>query len=128
MMSNRKRGYSPLKAENNWGVTNNVMLAYVHEKINIQLFVLRICLFVFLFVCLFVLFCFVLFYFLFFFIIFFLFCFFLLLFYVFNLNTQGFVNIELHRNVQVFAKCDVCISAIYLFYIQTCPGFLPTSK
>ena len=28
-------GYTPLNAENNRGVTNNVMFAYVHEKINI---------------------------------------------------------------------------------------------
>ena len=56
-------------------------------------------------------------------------------FYDFNLNTQGFVYLEivkyqlgLHRNVQVFVKCNVCISAIQLFYIQTFPGFFPISK
>ena len=42
---------------------------------------------------------------------------------------QGFVYLEsvnyqlgLHRNVRVLAKCNVCISAIQMFYIQTCPG------
>ena len=51
------------------------------------------------------------------------------------MNTQGFVYLEFvkyqlgrHRNVQVFVKCNVCISAIQLFYIRTCPGFLPISK
>ena len=98
-MSDRKTGYSPLNAENNRGVTNDVMFAYMHTKINILLSVLSI---------------------------------FFLSFYDFNLNTQGFVYFEcvkyqlsLHRNVHVFAKCNVCIQ---LFYIQTCPGFLPRSK
>ena len=35
MMSDRKNGYPSLTAENYRGVTNNVMFAYVHEKINI---------------------------------------------------------------------------------------------
>ena len=26
--------YSPLNVENNWGVTDDVMFAYAHEKIN----------------------------------------------------------------------------------------------
>ena len=34
--------YSPLNAENNRGVTNDVMFAYVHEKMNILLSVLSI--------------------------------------------------------------------------------------
>ena len=53
---------------------------------------------------------------------------------IFYLNTQGFVYLEFvkyqlghHRNVQVFAKCNVFMSAIKLFYIQICPGFLPIS-
>ena len=55
-------------------------------------------------------------------------------FYDFNLNRQGFVYLEfvkyqlgLHRNVHVFVKCNVCISAVQLFDIQTCPGF-PITK
>ena len=32
-----KMGYSPLKVENNRGVTNDVMFAYLHETINILL-------------------------------------------------------------------------------------------
>ena len=57
------------------------------------------------------------------------------LFYDFNHNTQGIAYLEtvkhqpgLHRNVHVFAKCNVCVSAIQLFYIHTYPGFLPISK
>ena len=92
-MSDRNTGCSPLNAENNQGVTYDVIFAYAHEKINILLSVLNI---------------------------------FISVFYEFNLKTQGFVSH--HRNVQVFAKCNVCISAIQLFYIQRCPGFLPTSK
>ena len=83
------------------------MFAYVHSEINILLSVLSI--FIYLFIYLFI--------------------------FMFNLNTQGLVYIEfvkyrlgLHRNVQVFAKNNVCISAIQLLYIQTCPGFLPVSK
>ena len=34
----------------------------------------------------------------------------------------------LKRNMQVLAKCNVCISVIQLVYIQTSPGFLPISK
>ena len=52
-----------------------------------------------------------------------------------NLNAQGFVYLEfvkyqvdLHRNVQFFAEYNVCISALQLFYKQTCLGFLPISK
>ena len=37
-------------------------------------------------------------------------------------------QLGLHRNVRVIAKCNVCISAIQLFYIQTCPCFFPISK
>ena len=98
-MSDRNTGYSPLNAENNRGVTNDVIL---HEKINILLSVLS---------------------------------FFSFFFYDFNLNIQCFVYLEivkyqlgLHRNVRVFAKCNECISAIQLLYIQTYPGFLPISK
>ena len=42
----------------------------------------------------------------------------------FHLSTQDFVYLEfkyqlgIYRNVQVFAKCNVCISAIQLFYIE----------
>ena len=79
---------------NNRGVTNDVMFTYVHTKINILLSVLSI---------------------------------FLFPFYDFNLNTHGCIYLEfvkyqlgLHRNVQTFAKCNGCISAIQLFYIQTC--------
>ena len=91
MMSDMKTGYmySPLNAENIRGVTNDVTCAYAHEKMNILLSVWSI--------------------------------FFLLLlfsFYYLNLNTQGFVYLEfvkyqlvLQRNVQVFAKCIVCIFA-----------------
>ena len=34
LMSGRKTGYSPLKMENNRCVTNDIMFAYVHEKMN----------------------------------------------------------------------------------------------
>ena len=53
-------------------------------------------------------------------------------YYGFHLNTLVFVYLEfvkyqlgLQRSVQVFAKCNVCLSAIQLFYIQTSPGFPP---
>ena len=36
-MSDRKTGYFLLKAENNRAVTNNVIFAHAHEKINILL-------------------------------------------------------------------------------------------
>ena len=42
---------------------------------------------------------------------------------IFNLNTQGFVyldlveyQVELNRNVQVFANCNICISGIHTDY------------
>ena len=41
-MSDKKTVYSPLNAENNRGVTSDVMFAYVHEKKNILLSVLSI--------------------------------------------------------------------------------------
>ena len=41
-MSDRKTGYSPLNAENNRRVTNDVMFAYVHTKIIILQSVLSI--------------------------------------------------------------------------------------
>ena len=41
-MSDRKTGYSALSAENNRGVNNDVMFAYVHEEMNILLSVLTI--------------------------------------------------------------------------------------
>ena len=44
-MSDRKTGYSLLNAENNRGVTNDVMSTYLHTKINILLSVLSIFLF-----------------------------------------------------------------------------------
>ena len=95
-------GYSLLNAKTNMGITNDVMFAYVRTKINIMLSVLSI---------------------------------WFVLFYDFNMNTKGCVHWEfvkyqrdLHWNVQIFAKWKVCISAIQIFYIQTCPGFLPISK
>ena len=36
----QEKGYSPFNAENNRGVTNDVMFAYAHEKINILFSVL----------------------------------------------------------------------------------------
>ena len=39
-MTDRKTGYSSLNTENNRGVNNDVMFAYVHTKINILLSVL----------------------------------------------------------------------------------------
>ena len=41
-MSDRKKGFSPLNAENNRDVTNDVMFAYAHMKVNILLSVLSI--------------------------------------------------------------------------------------
>ena len=80
------------------GVSNNVLFAYVHEKLDILLSDFSI-----------------------------LSSFF---FNNFNLNTQGFVYLELVQyqlglqgNVQVFAKCNLCISAIQLFYIQKIQAF-----
>ena len=35
MMSDKKTGYSPLNADNNLGVTNDVIFAYAHTKMNI---------------------------------------------------------------------------------------------
>ena len=89
----QENGYSYLNAENNQGVTNYVMIAYIvcawankHSA-----------------------FCGVHFFF---------------LFDDFNLNTQGFIYLEFvkyqmghPRNAQGFAKCNVCIAAIQLFYI-----------
>ena len=50
-------------------------------------------------------------------------------------NFTSFVNLELgkyelglRRNVQVFAKCNVCISVIQLFFIHKCLDFRPISK
>ena len=43
IMSDRKTEYSPLNAENNRGVCNDIMFAYVHTKINILLSVKSIC-------------------------------------------------------------------------------------
>ena len=89
-MSDRKTGYSSLNVENNWVVTNDVMFAYVQMKVNILLSVLSI---------------------------------FFFLFYDFNLHTQGFAyfkfvkyQLGLHRNVHIFSKCNVCISAIQFFF------------
>ena len=91
MMSDLKTWCSPLNAEHNPGVTNDVMFAYMHTKINILLSILSI---------------------------------FFLFFIIFVLDTQGFVYLEfvkyklgLHRNMQVFANCNVCIAAIHVFYI-----------
>ena len=41
-MSDRKTGYSPLYVKNKRDVTNDVMFAYMHKKINILLSVLSI--------------------------------------------------------------------------------------
>ena len=83
------------------GFSNNVLFAYVHEKLDILLSDFRIL---------------------------------SSFFYDFNLNTQGFVYLEfvqyqpgLQGNVQVFAKCNLCISAIQLFFYTEYSGFLPTS-
>ena len=91
-----ENGYSPLNAEYNMGVTNDVIFAYVHTKMKVLLSGL-------------------------------------IIFYDFNLNKQIYLEfvkyqLGLHRNVQVFAKCNVCISVVLLFYIQTCQDFLPISK
>ena len=84
------------------GVNNDVMLAYVHEKMNILLSVLSI--FVFLFYeCNQNTQCFV---------------------YLEFVKYQ----LGLHRSMQVFAKYNVYIYAIQLFLLQTCPGFRPISK
>ena len=100
---NKKKKKKMMSDKKNRDVSNDVIFAYVHEKINILLSVLSK------------------------FVSFFD--------YDFILNTQGFLYLEcvkyqlgLQRNVQVFAKCNVCISAIQLFYIQTCPGFRHISK
>ena len=42
MMSDKKTGYFPFNAENNRGVTNDVIFAYAHEQINIFLSILSI--------------------------------------------------------------------------------------
>ena len=46
---------------------------------------------------------------------------------LYSKNSLSF-NWCLHRNVQIFAICNVCISAMLLFCTQTCPGFIPISK
>ena len=46
-MSDKKTGYSPLKAENNRGAINDVMFAYVHTKKKNLLSVLSIFSFLF---------------------------------------------------------------------------------
>ena len=101
-MSDRKPGYSPLNAENSRSATHVFVFAYEDEKINILLSVLSI--------------------------------FLQFLFYGFKQSTQALVHLEfvkyqlgLHRNEQVFAKCNVCISAIQLLFIRTCQRFLPIS-
>ena len=43
----QESGYSPLNAENNRDVINDVMFAYAHEKINILLSVLSFVVFLF---------------------------------------------------------------------------------
>ena len=42
LMSDRKTRCSPLNAENNQGVINDVVFTYVHQKVNILLSVLSI--------------------------------------------------------------------------------------
>ena len=87
---------SPLNAENNRGVTNDVMFSYVHTyvhaKINILLSVLSI---------------------------------FVFPFYDLNLNAQGFVYLEfvkyhldLHRKVQIFRKLQ-CIHIYFTAVLYT---------
>ena len=102
LVSGSKPGYVPLDAENSRSVTFCFLIAYVQEKINSLVSVLNICFF---------------------------------LFYDVNLNTQDLVYLEfvkyqldLHRNMPVFAKCNVYISAKKLFYIQECPNCLPIQK
>ena len=48
-MSDRKIWYSPLNAENNLDVTDEVMFAHVHTKLNILLSVLSIFFFILLY-------------------------------------------------------------------------------
>ena len=57
------------------------------------------------------------------------------LFYGVSLNMQDFIYVEfatfqlgLRRNMPAFAKCNVYISAIQLFYIQACPNRLTITK
>ena len=83
-------------------VTNDALDAYAHEKINILFSVLSV---------------------------------FFLSFYDFKLNIQGLVYLEivkyqlgLQRNVQGFAKCNVCISTIQLFYVHVRAFFLYWNK
>ena len=47
MMSDSKTGYFPLNAENNRGVTKDVMFSYVHTAIKILFSVLSIVFFLF---------------------------------------------------------------------------------
>ena len=47
LMLNRKTRYSPFNSENNQYVMNDIMFAYVHEKINILLSVSSIFFFLF---------------------------------------------------------------------------------
>ena len=90
MVSGSKPGYAPMNAETSLSVTFGFIVAYAYEKINTLVSVLNIIFF---------------------------------LFYDINLNTQDFVYLEfvryqlgLRRNMPVFAKCNVCISAIQMFY------------
>ena len=92
LVSSSKPGYAPLIAENSLNVTFGFIVAHAHEEINILVFVLN---FIF------------------------------LLFYGVYLNTQHvvyleFVNYQLgvRKNIPVFVKCNVFISAIQLFYIK----------
>ena len=86
--------YAPLNAANSLSVTFCFIVTYEHEKINLLIYFFNIICFIF---------------------------------YDVNLNTQDFVFLEfvkyqlgLRRNRSVFAKCNIHISAINLFYIQTC--------
>ena len=77
-----------LNAENSRSVTHVFMFAYANEKILLSVLIIS-----------------------------------LFLYHDFNLNTQGYVYLELvnyqlglHRNLQVFVKCNVCISTIVVLY------------
>ena len=51
-----------------------------------------------------------------------------------NLNNQGFIYLEcvkyqLHRNMPAFTKCNLCVSAIHIFFIyRHVQTFFPYQK
>ena len=103
LVSGCKPGYTPWNADISLSVTFCFIVAYAHEQKKIPVSVFNIIFF---------------------------------LFYDVNMNTQDFVYLEfvkyqlgLRRNMPVFAKCNVYISAIHLFYTRwSCPNCLPTTK